>query len=180
MSVVTELASTTPWGQVLGLLGGLGTGVLTFFQKKQDRAHELAVKKAEFDFLVAKGNIDQATLAGELAKLREQGAGNAFTASIDADSKLPKSYKWIDAFRAFTRPGLTWYCAVLFTLLSLAVLRGWGASLFDHPLASYIFATSANLMEMTISWWFGSRQIDKMTTEWGNRMVNAKVSGSKS
>jgi hypothetical protein len=176
--VLTTVATSTPWGQALGLVGGLASGVLSFFQRKQDRAHELALKAEEMKLLIASANVNQAALAGELAKLREDGAAKAFTASIEADAKLPRSYRWIDALRAITRPGLTWYFTVAFTCMSMAVLCGWAGSLFDSALAVFIFTTAANMMQMCVTWWFGQRQIDRMTTEWGNKMVNARVSGS--
>ena len=184
MSTAAELlgtvATSTPWGQALGLVGGLASGVLGYFQKKQDRVHELAMKAEDMKLLIASANVNQAALAGELAKLREQGAAQAFTASIDADAKLPRSYRWIDAFRAITRPGLTWYFTVSFTCMAMAVLCGWAGSLFDSALAVFIFTTAANMMQMCVTWWFGQRQIERMTTEWGNKMVNAKVAGSPS
>ena len=176
--ILSTVASNTPWGQVLGVVGGLATGVLNFFQRKQDRAHELAIKAEEMKLLIATVNVNQAALAGELARLREQGAGAAFTASIESDAKLPRSYRWIDAFRAITRPGLTWYFTFAFSVLALCVVRGWGLSYLDHPLAIFCFVSTANLMDMCVTWWFGQRQIDRMTTEWGNKMVNAKVSGA--
>lgn len=181
MSIAADLLNNaTPWGQAFGLIGGLASGVLSFFQKKDDRKHELALKVEEMKFLIAKGNVDAATLAGDLARLREKGASEAFTASINADAKLPRSYVWIDALRAFTRPGITWYFTVTFTCLAMFVLTGWAGSLFESSLAVFIFTTSANMMQMCVTWWFGQRQIDRMTTEWGNKMVNAKVAGSPS
>lgn len=183
MSAISDIAGTvissgTPWGQVLGLVGGIGTGVLNYFQSKRQNAHDLAMKKEEMALLIAKGNVDQAVIAAELAKQREEGASLAYTASIEADSKLPRSYAWIAAFRAFTRPGLTWFFAIIFYCLAACVIRGVGTEYLQHPLGIFIFTSTANLMDLCVTWWFGQRQIDKMTVEWGNKMVNAKVSGS--
>lgn len=189
MSAISEVLNTavssTPWGQVLGLVGSLGTGIIGLFKAKGERAeraleraHELGMFAEKAKLLIAQGNVDAATLAGEVAKIREGGASAAFTSSIEAEAKLPRSYRWIDAFRAFTRPGLTWYFTWLFTAGSMCIIRGLGAEYFAHPLTVFCFVTCANLMEMSVTWWFGQRQMDKMTTSWGNAMVNAKVSGS--
>ena len=175
----TVISSGTPWGQVLGLVGGIGTGVLNYFQTKRQNAHDLAMKQEDMKLLIAKGNVDNANLAGELAKNREAGAAEAFTASIKADSKLPSGWKWVDGFRAFTRPGLTWFFILAFYLLASCIVRGVGMEYLEHPLGVFIFTSTANLMDLCVTWWFGQRQIDKMTVSWGNQMVNAKVSGAK-
>ena len=175
----TVISSGTPWGQILGLVGGVGTGILNYFQTKRQNAHELAMKQEDMKLLIAQANVDQAALAGELAKLREAGAGEAFTASINADGKLPSGWKWVSGVRALTRPGLTWFFVFAFYLLASCIVRGVGMQYLQLPLGVFIFTSTANLMDLCVTWWFGQRQIDKMTTEWGNRMVNAKVSGSK-
>lgn len=181
MSAITDIAGTvatsTPWGQVLGLAGGLVTGVLGYFQTKRQNAHDLAMKQEDMKLLIAKGNVDQAVIAAELAKLRQEGADNAYTASINADSKLPKSWKWVDGFRAFTRPGLTWFFVTAFYCLAACVVKGIGTQFITSAIGVFIFTSTANTMDLCVTWWFGQRQMDKMTTEWGNKMVGAKVSG---
>ena len=174
----TVISSGTPWGQVLGLVGGIGTGVLNYFQTKRQNAHDLAMKQEDMKLLIAKGNVDQAVVAAELAKSRQEGADKAYTASINADSKLPSSWRWVDGFRAFTRPGLTWFFILAFYLLASCIVRGVGMEYLEHPLGVFIFTSTANLMDLCVTWWFGQRQIDKMTVSWGNQMVNAKVSGA--
>ena len=183
MSAATEvlgtvLSSGTPWGQILGLVGGVGTGILNYFQTKRQNAHELAMRQEDMKLLLAQANVDQAKLAGELAKSREVGASEAFTASIKADGKLPSGWKWVDGFRAATRPGLTWWFVFAFYVLASCVVRGFGMEYLEHPLGVFVFTSTANTMDLCVTWWFGQRQMDKMTVEWGNKMINAKVAGA--
>lgn len=175
--VGSVVSSATPWGQILGLVGGIGTGVLNYFQTKRQNAHDIAMKHEDMKLLIAKGSVDQAVIAAELAKQREAGAAESYTASINSDSKLPRSWRWVDGFRAVTRPGLTWFFVLAFYSLASCVIRGVGVQYLATPLGVFVFTSTANLMDLCVTWWFGQRQMDKMTTEWGNRMVGAKVGG---
>lgn len=183
MSTISDIAGTvvssgTPWGQVLGLVGGLVTGVLGYFQQKRQNAHDLAMKQEDMKLLIAKGNVDQAVIAAELAKQREEGAAEAFTASINADGKLPSGWRWVSGFRAATRPGLTWWFVIAFYCLASCIVLNVGLQYLQHPLGVFVFTTTSNTMDLCVTWWFGQRQMDRMTTEWGNKMVGAKVAGS--
>lgn len=176
--VGSVVSSATPWGQILGLVGGVGTGILNYFQTKRQNAHDLAMKQEDMKILIAQGNVDHAKIAAEIAKRREAGAAEAFTASITADGKLPSGWKWVAGLRAVTRPGLTWFFVLAFYALASCIVRGIGMQYLEHPLGVFVFTSTANLMDLCVTWWFGQRQIDRMTVEWGNKMVNAKVSGS--
>lgn len=174
----TVISSGTPWGQIIGLAGGIGSGILGYFQTKRQNAHELAMRQEDMKLLLAQANADQAKLAAELAKSRQEGADAAYSASVNADAKLPRSWRWVDGFRAITRPGLTWFFVIAFYALASCIIRGVGIQYLQHPLGVFIFTTTANLMDLCVTWWFGQRQMDKMTVEWGNKMVNARVAGS--
>lgn len=176
--VGTVISSGTPWGQIVGLAGGLFTGVLGYFQRKDDRKHELLMRQEDMKLLLAQANADQAKIAAELAKSRQEGGDKAFTASIEADGKLPSGWKWVSGLRAMTRPALTWFFVIMFYLGASCVIKGVGSYYLQQPLGIFIFTSTANLMDLCVTWWFGQRQMDKVTVEWGNKMVNAKVSGA--
>ncbi len=162
-------------GGVLGLLGGLATGVLNFFQTKQANAHQLLMKKEEREMATLIGNIRQAEFAADFAKLREQGAADAFTESQRAGNR-GRSHWLVDALRDSTRPLLTWFFTFLTTWLIVATGMGWLVmENVTDPLLQYSAVACVNTTMMMHAWWFGQRQIDKVSISWGNRTVGASV-----
>ena len=146
-----------------GLLGLLGTGVnfaLGYFQRKQEHAQRIESLRIE-------GELNAAKTAGDVAVAREQGAAGAFVASQQAEANIGRSYKWVEAVRALTRPGLT----ILLVILA-AVLR-YSA---DEATRSYIDQNIVVTAVAAVTWWFGQRQLDRSTTSWGNKTAGASVS----
>jgi len=146
-----------------GLLGLLGTGVnfaLGYFQRKQEHAQRIESLRLE-------GELNAAKTAGDVAVAREQGAAGAFVASQQAEANIGRSYKWVEAVRALTRPGLT----ILLVILA-AVLR-YSA---DEATRSYIDQNIVVTAVAAVTWWFGQRQLDRSTTSWGNKTAGASVS----
>lgn len=163
-------------GGALGLLGGVATGVLNFFQKKQDNAFALQMKREDRETAKLLGDLKQAEIAGDLAKVREQGAGDAFTESQRAGNRDSTSYKFVNALRDGTRPALTWYFTLLTTYIVVASSMGWlVVENLTDPLLQYAVVMVINTTSMMIAWWFGQRQIDKVTLSWGNKSAGAKV-----
>lgn len=166
---LSDLFLGSAGGGVLGILGGIATGVLSYFQKKQDHAFRL-------DELRLTSSLRQGELAGELAKAREQGASEAFTESVRADGRLTGEWRWVTSLRAFTRPGLTWY----FTLLQTAIILLHLFGLFDlrtieDPIIQSGVMTVFGTTGMMIAWWFGQRQMDKSAVSWGNKDTGASL-----
>ena len=163
-------------GGLLGVLGGVATGVLNFFQKKQDNAFAIEMKKQERETEKLLGDLRQAQTAGDIAKLREQGAGDAFTESQRSGNRESNSYRLVNAVRDGTRPALTWYFTGLTTYIVVASSMGWLVlETLTDPLLQYAIVTVVNTTSMMIAWWFGQRQIDKVTLSWGNKSAGAKV-----
>lgn len=170
-----ELAASPLWASVTGGLFPLIGTVVGIFKAKQDYAFQLESRRIDKEIIQLQGNIDAAKLAGELAKLREQGAGEAFTASQQAETALGKSKGWVGAFREITRPALTWFYQALLVGLTVMILTGFAVQQIEDPLLQYIIISIVNTATFTVSWWFGQRQVDRMTIEWGNKTVNAAV-----
>tara|TARA_R110001606_G_scaffold41412_4_gene111764 strand:- start:424 stop:867 length:444 start_codon:yes stop_codon:yes gene_type:complete len=60
----------------------------------------------------------------------------------------------IDAFRSFTRPGLTW--CMVFALILFIVAGFVGEAAVAAILSDFVFTTSTAVM-----WWFGSRPVQR-------------------
>lgn len=183
MSLFTELAASPIASTIAGGVGGIISSVLGFFQKREDNRFALQKMDKEKDLAVVMANIEETKQAGMLAALREKGAGEAFTASVEADSKIPSSFKLVDALRGATRPGLTWLYQASFLLIFCLSLIAWWRNWCDQnliqPYIEYMVIAMINNANLCLTWWFGQRASDKIGVSWGNRVSGASVSPSK-
>jgi len=131
--------------------GSLLGGVLSLFQKWFD----VKAKSMEADIEIRK--------AEALARLKvAEGELAAFNTSQQAneDVAIPANTPaWVsairvlvDAFRAFTRPGLTW--AMIITLACVIFGDKLGITATEAIISDFVFTTSTAVM-----WWFGSRPL---------------------
>lgn len=183
MPGILELAANPLFSGLTGGLMSVATGVLQFFQKKQDNAHALALKDKERDLLQLTANIDQARLAGALAHAREVGAAEAFTASINAEQSVRGEHKLISSLRASVRPVLVYtYQLAFFVTLAAALLawfKQWAPEADLVPLVQYMVVAIINTATMTVSWYFGQRAQDRVAIAWGNKTAGASLGPAK-
>lgn len=156
----TDILGNVASGGLLGLLGTAVNFGLGYFQKKQEHAQYIERAKLE-------GELNAAKTAGEVAVARESGAAAAFTASVNTEASIGKTYQWVNAVRALTRPGLT------LLLLCLTWVLYYSADEFTQ---SYIAQNIVITAVASVTWWFGQRQLDRSTTTWGNKTAGASVS----
>lgn len=123
-----------------------------------------AKKRAEADIMKAKALSELKVKEAEL---------DAFKSSLESQDKdfdpdpIPAdSPRWaiilrvcseslrvlVDAFRTFTRPGLTW--AMILSLVMFIYAGKVGQAAVDSILTDFVFTTSTAVM-----WWFGSRPL---------------------
>jgi hypothetical protein len=137
---ITDILFNAAGGGIVGSLLHLGT---SFFETWQ------AKKKAEVEIMLMQAKVAAAEKeAAWNAFAKSQESGSALDIPATAAPWAANLYLCVDAFRNFTRPGLTW--ALLLVLV-------------------YVFAVSpdssreAMLGEITFGaftsffWWFGSR-----------------------
>jgi len=150
-----------------GLLGGVFGGVfrlapevLKFFDKKDERKHELSMFTLQTDLEKVKGTFRMEEKYVEYSTEQLKTLQEAFK----EQSATAKEAGWfVSAISALVRPGITWaifamYAAVKVSSLVLAmqgnadwkevVVQGWGADDFA-------------MLNMVISFWFVGRSIEK-------------------
>ena len=131
--------------------GSLLGGILSLFQKWAD----VKAKGMEADIEIRKME--------SMARLKvTEGELAAFTTSQQAneDIDIPENTPvWVsairvlvDAFRTFTRPGLTW--AMIVTLSCVIFGDKLGIAATEAVISDFVFTTSTAVM-----WWFGSRPL---------------------
>lgn len=140
-------------GGILGIVGSLGEGVLSFFSKKDDNKVKLEMQRLALEQMDKE--TEREKIASE-AKIK--------TASLELESDTIKSnaellaatYKHDSALtgiRGLVRPILT-------LLLVIATVIMWFTT-EDKTIATNV---SGAVIEMTIAavlWWFGGRAVNK-------------------
>jgi hypothetical protein len=170
-----DLAANPIFSSAFGIVGSLANGVLSYFQRKQDHAFAIEEGKLKLEQMTLQGNIDQAKLAGILASDRERNAGEAFTASQVSQATAHRGARWSATLSESTRPLLTWFYQVFLLVIAACIMAGWAVESVENPILQFIIISGVNTASMTVSWWFGQRQLDKVAVQWGNRQVNARV-----
>lgn len=173
-----SFAANPIFSSALGIFGPVIMGVVTYFQTKQAHAFEMEKSRLEMDRMKLQGDLDQAKLAGILMNERERQAGQGFTASQVAESSLTSrnTSKWVSNLRESSRPLLTWFYQIVLVIITTLILTDVINKQLDNPIVQYVVVMAVNTASMTVSWWFGQRQMEKL--DWGNRLGRATVSGS--
>ena len=141
---LTDILFNAAGGGVVGSLLHLGTSFFETWQKK---------KQAEIDIML---------LNAKVAAAEKEAAWNAFSKSqenqggIDipasASPLMANVYLAVDAFRNFTRPGLTWaLLGVLIYVFSVSTPEGRQQMLGEVTFGAFT----------ALFWWFGSRYSKK-------------------
>lgn len=174
-----DLAANPLFSSAFGIVGSLANGVLGYFQRKQEHAFALEENKQKMEMMALQGNLDAAKLAGVLAANREQNAGEAFTESQRAQSRAYRGGKFSAFLGETTRPLLTWFYQVAMLVIAAFIMKGWAVEQIQDPVLQYIIISVVNTATMTVSWWFGQRQLEKVAIQWGNRTAGASVGPAK-
>ena len=141
---ITDILFNAAGGGIFGSLLHLGTSVFETWKKKKDAEVEIMLLNAK------------------VAAAEKEAAWNAFAKSQEgaAAIQIPSSasplvaniYLGVDAFRNFTRPGLTW--ALLLVLVYVFTVSPETAR--QEMLGEITFGAFTALF-----WWFGSRYSKK-------------------
>lgn len=148
MEFITDMAATGIGGGLFGILGtGLGR-VARYFERKQEQAHQVKKWAHETVLYRLQREAQKEEAEAQLLKAELIGRWQGLNTSIEAERGLKSSYKWVDALRALTRPGLTfllWVIAIIIFFVSPSESKVAIAE-------AAIFAASAATL-----WWFGDR-----------------------
>ena len=141
---ITDILFNAAGGGIFGSLLHLGTSIFETWKRKKDAEVEIMLLNAK----VAAAEKEAAWNA--FAKSQE-GAG-AIEIPSSASPLVANIYLGVDAFRNFTRPGLTW--ALLLVLVYVFTVSPETAR--QEMLGEITFGAFTALF-----WWFGSRYSKK-------------------
>lgn len=152
-----------------GLLGGLIGGVfrlapevLKYFDKKNERQHELAMFDKQCDLEKVRGQIKLEEIGAQRDMAIDSGMMDAFNAAINQQSEMVKAAGgWAASLSASVRPVVTYW--VLFLWSIIHVWFAWNAWMAGMPPAevfkTMMTADFAALLSGTINYWFLDRTL---------------------
>lgn len=151
-------------GGVLGsLLGGLfrlAPEVLKFFDRANDRKHELAMFTLQTDLEKVKGNFRMEEKYVDYSAEQLKAIQEAFK----EQSTTAKEAGWfVSAVSALVRPGITWALFFMYATVKaagLAIAIGTGAPWQDVVLKGWN-ADDFAMLNMCLTFWFVGRSIEK-------------------
>jgi len=149
-------------GSVFGGLFRMAPEVLKFFDKKNERQHELAMFKNQCDLEAQRGQMKLAEIGAQREAAMDVGVMDAFNNAITQQAEMVKAAGgWVASLSASVRPVVTYW--VLFVWSFIHVWFAWNAWLAGAP-AVDVFKTMMTpdfsaLLSGTINYWFLDRTL---------------------
>lgn len=118
-----ELLGSGIFGSILGGVFRLFPEVLKYFDKKDERRHELEMFDRQCELEKVRGQIRMQEIGAERDLAVDAGVLTAFKAAIDQQTELAKAAGgWVAALSASVRPVMTYYLLVLYGSVKLAMI----------------------------------------------------------
>lgn len=157
-----ELFSGGIFGSLIGGIFRLAPEVLKFFDKKNERQHELLMfqRQCELEQIRGQQRLDEIGAARDAAI--DVGVMDAFNAAINQQAEMAKAAGgWAAALSASVRPVVTYWVILLWSFVHLWF--AWNAWLSGAP-PKEVFMTmmTADFMALvsgTINYWFLDRTL---------------------
>lgn len=155
-----DILSGGLFGSIFGGLFRLAPEVLKFFDKKNERAHELSMFTLQTDLEKMRGQfkMEEKYVDHGVAQL------DAIQEAFKEQSKTASSsYKWVAAASALVRPGVTYilfglYVATKITAIVYALSQG---AHWKDVLPAHWDADDFGMLNMILTFWFVSRSIER-------------------
>jgi hypothetical protein len=151
-------------GSVFGGLFRMAPEVLKFFDKKNERQHELLMFTRQCELETLRGQQKLAEIGAQREAAIDVGVMDAFQSAIEQQATMVKAAGgWAASLSASVRPIVTYW--VLFVWSFIHVWFAWNAWLAGAP-AIEVFKTMMSpdfsaLLAGTINFWFLDRTLSK-------------------
>lgn len=149
-------------GSVFGGLFRMAPEVLKFFDKKNERQHELAMFARQCDLEAQRGQQKLAEIGAQREAAIDVGVMDAFNNAITQQAEMVKAAGgWVASLSASVRPVVTYW--VLFIYSFIHIWFAWNAWLTGSPPVE-VFKTMMTpdfsaLLSGTINYWFLDRTL---------------------
>lgn len=159
----TDLLNFAGSGILGGLLGGvfrLAPEILKFFDRKNERQHELNMFSMQTDLEKVKGNfkLDEKYADYGIAQL------NASVAAFNEQAETAsKSYKWVAALSALVRPAITYALFGMYMGIKVAfIISGLDSGdSWQIVLSRNWTADDFAMLNAVLMFWFLNRSIER-------------------
>lgn len=146
-----------------GLLGGLfrlAPEVIKFFDRKDERKHELNLMGAQLDYERLKGEFKVEEKYVDYSVAHMDAVAEAYKQQAVADSK---AYKWVASLSALVRPGITFTLFGLYVLVKLIMMyQGIDDGVPWQTVITQSWKEEDWIMlNMVLSFYFLNRSIDR-------------------
>ena len=157
-----ELFSGGIFGSLLGGIFRLAPEVLKFFDKKNERQHELLMFQRQCDLEQIRGQQKLAEIGAARDAAIDVGVMDAFNAAINQQAEMAKAAGgWAAALSASVRPVVTYWVILLWSFVHLWF--AWNAWLGGaEPKEVFNTMMTADFMALvsgTINYWFLDRTL---------------------
>jgi len=163
---ILNIGSSFMTGGLTGILGSVFGGVFKYYQAKQIQQFKREDNEHELKLLGLEMEANREETENEIKIVTTEGSFSGMKASINADSKIGTSYRWVNSVRSLFRPFLTaCLLAVSFLIFKdlMTVVNGGSESsiglsieeaktLLKYVVESLVFTATAAIL-----WWFGER-----------------------
>lgn len=155
-----EFLSSGIIGSIFGGLFRMFPEVLKFFERKDERAHELKMFTLQTDLEKQRGDFKLEERYVDYGIEQTKAISDAFKSQSEEASK---SYKWVSALSALVRPLVTYilfglYVAYKIIMVTYAIKSG--ASWHDIAVSNWTVDDFA-MLNMILTFWFVGRSIEK-------------------
>ena len=152
-------------GVLGGLIGGifrLAPEVLKFFDKKNEREHELAMFHRQCELEQVRGQQKLAEIGAQRDAAVDVGVMDAFNAAIQQQAEMVKAAGgWAASLSASVRPVVTYWVLALWSAAHAVFM--WNAWLAGMPpevvFKTMMTADFSALLSGTINYWFLDRTL---------------------
>ena len=162
-----ELTTTLLSGGALGGLFAFVQQGFKYWERKQQQKHDLAMREQDRLDTEQEHKLGMERIQSEGAIARDLAATEAQSQALQAsyaNDRATYGGGWVDSFRGFTRPGLTWLL-----VSSLIVLAYTAISLLDANARDTLIVEQAELIIQSLliatttalNWWFAGRMMSK-------------------
>lgn len=155
-----ELLSGGLFGSIFGGLFRLAPEVLKFFDKKNEREHELKMFTLQTDLEKMRGEFRMEERYVDHSVAALDAINSAFEQQGKADDK---AWKWVASVSALVRPGVTYWFMAVYSMVKgvhvyLAIKAGESVEMI---LGKAWNDEDFQLLSMILTFWFVGRAIEK-------------------
>ena len=155
-------------GGILGsLLGGvfrLAPEVMKFFDKKNERQHELKMFEQQCQLETLRGNQKMAEIGAQREATVDAGVMDAFNSAIEQQTEMVKAAGgWVASLSASVRPVMTYYLLAMYgaTKMAAMMLAYYHGQALTEVLAKSWGSDDMALLTGVINYWMIDRSLAK-------------------